>query len=106
MYDHFRLYLYAQALSFSFGSDKGRPQADWSRTVFNTPFPQALVLLQASGFGAIYVNRDGLPDHGAEMEKTFHAAGLTERIEDRKGDLFCVFLQPSPTPVLPPVPGE
>jgi hypothetical protein len=100
-YDHLRLYLYSDSLRFSFGSDKGRPRAAWQKTVFQTPFPQALVLLQDSGFGAIYVNRNGFKDHGAQMEKTFQAAGLIDRIEDRKGDLFCVFLKPSPNPVLP-----
>jgi hypothetical protein len=100
-YDHFRLYLYTDSLRFSFGSDKGRPREAWQKLLLRAPLPTAIQALESYGFGAVYVNRNGFPDHGAALEKAFKAAGLTDEINDREGDLFCVLLKPSPHPVLP-----
>jgi hypothetical protein len=105
-YDHFRLYLYTDSLRFSFGSDKGRARADWQKAVLQLPLPQAIQTLESYGFGAIYVNRNGFSDHGAELEKAFKAAGRPEQIADTAGDLFCVILKPAPRPVLPPIPAN
>ena len=103
-YDHLRFYLYSDSLRFSFGSDKGRPREEWQKTVLLDSLPQGIDMLQLYGFGAIYVNRNGFQDRAAGLEKSFKAAGLTDQIHDATGDRFCVFLKPSPQPILPPVP--
>ena len=105
-YDHLRLYLYSDSLRFSFGSNRGRPREKWQQAVSQAPLPQRVQMLESYGFGAIYVNRNGFTDGGAGLEAEFKSAGLTDQIDDAAGDLFCVFLQPSPHPVLPPVPSD
>jgi hypothetical protein len=100
-YDHFRPYLYARQLRFSFGTDKGRPAAGWTGKLAQLPLPDIVKKLEAAGFAAIYVNRAGFPNLGADLIKQFQAAGFTDMIQSDRGDLVCIFLQPSPNPVLP-----
>ncbi len=100
-YDHFRPYLYSHTLRFSFGSDKGRPQADWQRDLPRMPFLDAVHQLEDEGFSALYVNRNGFADKGEFLIKTLQSAGLNDLIENDRGTLFCVLLKPSAQPVLP-----
>jgi len=58
--------------------------------------------LERYGFAAIYLNRRGYQDHGESLLKQLQAAGYTQVIEDEIHDQFCVLLNPSATPVLPP----
>jgi hypothetical protein len=92
-YDHFRPFLYSRDLRFSFGSDKGRPDGDWQHQFTQLSLPEVVAQLESAGFSAIYVNRSGFANQGADLVKAFQSAGLTDIINSERGDLFCVVLR-------------
>jgi len=112
-YDHFRPYLYSKQLRFSFGSMKGRPREQWQQAVqkqmlngaalnqqtqqiqFNQNSVGAAVdEIRKRGFTAIYVNRNGFPDHGKGLEKSLLELGyLKPPIDSAAGDLVCIPLE-------------
>jgi phosphoglycerol transferase len=100
-YDHFRLYLYAHALRFSFGSDKGRPREEWQHGLEGLPLGEVVSRLESYGFAALYVNRNGFTDRGDGLIKALNQLGITEMIESDRHDLVCLILKPSPQPILP-----
>lgn len=100
-YDHFRPYLYSNALRFSFGSDKGRPREKWQMQLARLPFGEVVNRLESHGFSAIYVNRNGFADKGEGLVKGFKEIGHGEMIESEHGNLLCVFLKPARYPILP-----
>jgi phosphoglycerol transferase len=73
-YDMIVPYEYSFGLKWSFPSMRGRPDADWQRSVAQLPVPQMLSTLQQAGFSAVYVDRNGYADHGAAMEASLTAA--------------------------------
>ncbi len=91
--DHFRPYLYSHSLRFSFGTDKGRPELDWQQQVRSLSTEQLVAQLEGAGFAAIYVNRNGFDNQGADLVKIFQQMGRTEIIESQRGDLLCVVLK-------------
>jgi phosphoglycerol transferase len=101
-YDHFRPYFYTQDLRYSFGSDKGRARDAWQRVVAGMPPAQQVAALERYGFAGIYINPAGYPDGGAALLAQFKAAGRGNVLTSPLRDLYCVVLQPSPNPVLPP----
>ena len=102
-YDHFRPFIYSKALRFSFGDVKGRPQSGWQGEL-GLLSPAALMdKVESYGFGALYLNLAGFADRG----KTYLDAAATRGaavIQSPSGDLACVFLKPSASPMLPPTP--
>jgi hypothetical protein len=104
-YDHFRPYLYARNLRFSFGSDKGRPAADWQLGLSRLTFSEVIQELESYGFAALYINRNGFSDHGQKLIQALQTMGLNDVIENDQHDLACVLLKPSPEPVLPELNG-
>jgi len=100
-YDHLRPYLYSKHLRYSFGAVKGRPWDDWQEDLGGMKIAKAVPMLESYGFSAIYVNRNGFPDKGDALLKELKSAGRDDIIQNRLGDLFCVFLKPSPNPVTP-----
>ncbi len=100
-YDHFRPYLYSKDLKFSFGSCKGRPEADWQRDLLTMDFPSVVAALESYGFSAIYINRNGFQDKGEEIVRTLASLGRTEIIESPSGDRISVVLTPSRYPIKP-----
>lgn len=100
-YDHFRPYLYSHSLRFSFGSDKGRPQDEWQHDLGQLQLSEIVSKLESYGFAAIYVNRNGFADKREGLIQAFQQLGLGDMIESDQHDLFCVFLKPSPQPVMP-----
>jgi hypothetical protein len=100
--DHFRPYLYANHLRFSFGSVKGRPNDAWQQRVGAMNSLEALIAkLEETGFGAIYVNRNAFPDKGEKLIQAFKQVGRGDMLLSQRGDLLCIFLQPSSHPVSP-----
>jgi len=99
-YDHFRPYFFSHHLHFSFGTDKGRPPDLWPHALMTLPTDKIIDQLESYGFAALYINRNGLPDQGAEFIKVLKQRGCDEKIENGRGDVFCVLLKPSPKPVL------
>ncbi len=67
-YDHFRGYLHADALHWSYGGMRGRQGDLWLRALSTRPLDEQIVLAAESGFGAVYVDRRGYDDHGAAVD--------------------------------------
>jgi hypothetical protein len=100
-YDHFRPYLYAQHLRFSFGSDKGRPQDQWQHDLARLPLADVIDRLESYGFGALYINLNGFQNRGADIIKALKDQGRTNMFFSDNGDLLCVLLKPAPQPIMP-----
>ena len=101
-YDHFRPYLHSKDLRFSFGGVKGRPWHEWQKEVGKSQSLGDLIrAVENYGFAAVYVNGAGFQDKGAGIKSAFKQLGYTEMIESKRGDLFCVLIHPSATPILP-----
>ncbi len=101
-YDHFRPYLFTHDLRFSFGSDKGRADAAWQRVVGGLPPAAQIAALERYGFSGIYINAAAYPDHAESLLAQYKAAGRASVIPSQLKDLYCVILNPSPDPILPP----
>jgi phosphoglycerol transferase len=71
--DHFRAYLHSTTLRWSYGAMKGRKTDAWQKRVSEQPLEAMVASLAQAGFGGIYLNRKGLPDDGAALER-----GLTQ----------------------------
>lgn len=99
--EHFRPYLNSKDLRFSFGAIKGRPWLRWQQEISRMPFSEVVGKLEAYGFAAVYVNRNGYQDHGEGILSAFKQAGYHDVIESRLGDLFCILIHPDPKPILP-----
>jgi len=68
-YDQFRGYLADKGtFRWSYGSVKGRPQADWQTKLPAIPTAADLRALIGFGFTGLWVNRDGYADHGQYFE--------------------------------------
>jgi hypothetical protein len=100
-YNHFRPYLYSHKLRFSFGSTKGRPKADWAHRLESLDLKERITRLESHGFSAVYVNAAAFPDKARGLAAALRGMGRGEVIHSPGGDLFCVVLRPSPSPVLP-----
>lgn len=68
-YDQMRAYLHSDRLRWSFGAMKGRPTADWQEEVSKLPTAEFLKAISDAGFSAVWVDRWGYGDRGAEVEK-------------------------------------
>ena len=92
-YDHFRPYLYSRQLRFSFGSMKGRPREQWQKELGQMPFEQAVARIKERGFAAIFINRNGFPDKGRQIEDKLVEMGYSAPpIRSAAGDLTCILL--------------
>lgn len=97
-YAHFRPYLHTRTLRFSYGALKGRARQRWQHDADDYG-PAALVReLEAAGFTAIQVNRDGYYDDGEAWLEEFAAVGRPIVLESPRGDLVLVALQPADEP--------
>ena len=107
-YDHMRPYLHGTSLRYSFGAMKGRdrwqqelqrqlvagavPNPQTQRIDFDLAQVRSVVAaLEARGFAALYVNRNGFPDRGRGLETSLRAAGVAAApVESTAGDLVCI----------------
>lgn len=99
--DHFRPFLYTKTLRYSFGDVKGHLRDAWQEPLALLSPEAQMEKLESYGFGALYVNGAGLQDHGAAYLKAASKRGA-QVITSPAGDLNCIFLNPSATPVVPP----
>jgi hypothetical protein len=100
-YEQLRPYFVTKTLRFSFGSVRGRNREAWQWEVEKMPVPEMVSALERYGFGAIYINRRGYADHGADLLKQLAADGRAQTFEDDIHEQVCVVLKPSATPELP-----
>ncbi len=90
-YDHFRPYIYGGGLRYSFGSTKGRAREQWQFDLGREPLEKAVAEIEARGFAAVYINRNGFPDKGQQIVAKLSEMGFTRpAIESGAGDLICI----------------
>ncbi len=95
-YEHLRLFLASQHLRLSYGAVKGRAEIDAAVAQGKLPPDEVAAQVVAGGWGAVALNRKGLPDGGAALLASFERRGWSRRIESALGDLVAVL----------PAPGE
>ena len=95
-YEHLRLFLSSRHLRLSYGAVKGRPEADAVVALGQQPPTELAVAIVRGGWGAVAINRRGMPDAGAAMLASLERVGWTRRIESSLGDLVAV-LPPATT---------
>jgi hypothetical protein len=100
-YVDFRPYLFTNHLRFSYGSDKGRPRAQWQIDLYKGSFDAAVADIERYGFVAVFIVRDVFPHKGEDFIAVLKKMGRNEIFESDRKDLVCVMLKPSPSPVLP-----
>ena len=100
-YSHLRPYFFSQGLRYSYGNDKGRADDGWQHEVAGLAPAEMVERLEASGFSAIWINRQGYADNGKALIDGLRDAGRTDTIESQQGDLVCVLLNPSAHPAIP-----
>jgi len=89
-YEHLRLFLSSRHLRLSYGAVKGRPEADATVALGQLPPAELATAIVRGGWGAVAINRKGLPDDGAAILASLARAGWTRRIENSLGDLVAV----------------
>jgi phosphoglycerol transferase len=67
-YELLRPYMHSHHLRWSHGAMKGREADTWQRQVVSQPVADLLRDLAQAGFGGIYLDRNGLADHGTQLE--------------------------------------
>lgn len=100
-YEHFRPYLQARSLRFSYGSHKGRTRERWQDELMQFGVSNAISELEKFGFAAILINRKGYPDDAVSLLAELRSAGRANILCESE-DLIAIALEPAPTPWLPP----
>ncbi|HUF80600.1 MAG TPA: sugar translocase, partial [Burkholderiales bacterium] len=67
-YGLFRGYLHSESLRWSYGSMKGREADAWLRSIAALPLDRHLGAVAGKGYEAVYVDRRGFADRGAQLE--------------------------------------
>lgn len=94
-YDHFKGYLHAPELRWSYGALKSRPAANWQQAVSRRPLAEQLPMLAAVGFSAVYVDTFALPDDGEVSLKQLQTLLEQEPLTSDDGRLALFDLRPS-----------
>ncbi|MEK3911526.1 hypothetical protein NSU08_09525 [Paenibacillus sp. FSL H7-0331] len=72
-YDHFRMYLHSNKISWSFGAMQGRFSDVWQKEAVQKPVKDFLEQLSLADFQGIYLDRNGYADNGKQMEEDLHS---------------------------------
>ncbi|MGI8820331.1 MAG: hypothetical protein ACR2ID_05615 [Chthoniobacterales bacterium] len=91
-YEHFRPFLYAQTLRFSYGNNKGRGSEDWQQQIERLDAGAAAERLRAKGFAAVIIDRDGFTDHGSSLVEAYERSGCHVLAEAAQGDFIALDL--------------
>jgi len=101
-YEHLRPFRYSTQIRYSFGSNKGRPEADWQHSVAELPAAGMIPALESYGFSGILLNRRGYKDGGCELLSELEAAGYPITFEQGKeNEWVFIQLRPVSNPQLP-----
>lgn len=76
-YDHLRAYLHSDKLRWSYGAIKGRSSDAWQLSTTALPTVEMIQTISAAGFAGVYIDRNGYPDHGAQIEADISALAET-----------------------------
>jgi len=101
-YEHLRPYLFTHQLHYSYGTNKGRGDADWQIEVSELSPAEMIVKLEAYGFGAIMINRKGYEDKGARL--IVELVNANRPVFADNGELVAIKLKPASTPLFPKTP--
>lgn len=93
-YDHFKGYLHAPELRWSYGAVKGRQAASWQQTVVDRALPEHVKLVAAAGFSAIYVDTFAPDEQGRDLLPALQALVEQEPITSSDGRLVLFDLRP------------
>ena len=75
-YDHLRGYLHSDHLRWSFGGMRGRKGDIWVKEISEKPLIEFVKTISLTGFSGIYLDRNGYPDGGKDLEtKLVHLLG-------------------------------
>jgi len=97
-YEHFRSYLFTRTLHYSYGTNKGRGDADWQMALSKLSPADMATKLEAYGFGAIMINRKGYEDKGARLINEF--VNNKRLVVADNGELVAIRLKPAMAPIL------
>ena len=97
-YDHFRPWLYTE-YDFSYGTVKGRGDADWQFLVESLSVPDMIKQLEQYGFAAVLVNKKAYKDGARELAAEMQTGGCKRILNDV--DFIAFRLNPSGNPQLP-----
>ncbi len=67
-YDPVRGYLHTDAIRWSYGAMKGRPDSNWAKDTSALPTDELLEAISAAGYGGLYIDRLGYVDRAADLE--------------------------------------
>ena len=67
-HEHFKGYLHAKSLRWSYGVVNGEKDDLWQRTIVIRPVAEFVDEISSAGFLGIYINRNGYADGGASLE--------------------------------------
>jgi hypothetical protein len=102
-YEHFRPYLFTQHLHYSYGTDKGRNDANWQIELSKSAPADMVAKLEIYGFSAIIINRKGYEDKGARLIGELVSANRPVLADN--GDLVAIRLNPAVAPIIPEAPA-
>lgn len=89
-YEHLRLFLSSRTLRLSYGAIRGRPAADAAAALGSLPPDELATRIAAGAWGAVVVNRKGMPDEGVAVISSLERRGWTRRIEAPLGDMVAL----------------
>ncbi|MBI5591178.1 MAG: hypothetical protein HY881_11920 [Deltaproteobacteria bacterium] len=98
-YEHFRPYLFTQHLHYSYGTNKGRGDADWQNEMSKLAPADMAAKLEPYGFSAIMINRKGYEDKGARLINGL--SSVNRPVIADNGDLIAIRLKPAVLPIIP-----
>jgi len=98
-YDLFRPWLWTSSIRFSYGTMKGRGDADWQAQLANKPLDQMLAELNRYGFSALLINRSAYEDRADQLKEKLTLFGC-EILIDQAG-YYGFRLRPIDKPDLP-----
>ena len=101
-YEHFRPYLFTQLLHYSYGTIKGRGDADWQIELSKLAPADMADKLESYGFGAVIINRKGYKDKGTRLINEL--ANTNRPVLEDNGELIAIRLKPAAVPILPESP--
>jgi hypothetical protein len=104
-YEQFRPYFYSHQLRFSYGSDKGRYRDNWRHEMEQLGVSGMVQRLEAYGFSALLLYRDGYEAAGEPLLAELRKANKTE-ILSQTSDIVAIALSPSQRPIMPPEFGQ
>ncbi|MGC9969656.1 MAG: hypothetical protein ABSE56_03595 [Bryobacteraceae bacterium] len=92
-YDHGRVQIYSRTLHWSWGPSSLEWQA-WEQPLERMQVREMADYLLSSGFSAIWLDRSGYPDGGAQMDLDLTSAAGPARVESRDGRYAVYDLRP------------